>query len=300
MDPARVVEDRNSITLFYELHPLLFKGTRRTVSLAVWLYDTERIFRTSHIVAHLQVSLASRCLVVDAHLWWLTLGERAMPDRSWAHFRMLVIARFGPVPDEGANTTYRDPEIYRDMYLERYYCYVTDWHAYPQELVILRIVLPPQIRQYIPTPTPDMTMGHMVEYIMDAKVVAHAMQADAYVVELQVPVDDAGIGEPIFEVGPVFLEDPIPAVPLQKVPPEVEIEANDYDADDDMDAPEDQPEDPPIIDISSNDEDEDMEPEPESGDWVEDADDLDDDPEEILYDDGDWDTDSDASSVITI
>ncbi|GMN70565.1 hypothetical protein TIFTF001_039607 [Ficus carica] len=187
----------------------------------------------SHVVARLQVSLASRCLVADAHLWWLTLGERAMPDRSWAHFRTLVIARFGLVPDEGADTDtkYRDPEIYRDMYLER-------------------------------------TMGHMVEYIMDAKVVAHAMQADAYVVELQVPVDDA--------------------------------EANDYDADDDMDAPEDQPEDPPIIDISSDDEDEDMEPEPVSGDWVKDADDLDDDPEEILYDDGDWDTDSDASSVITI
>ncbi|GMN26871.1 hypothetical protein TIFTF001_047839 [Ficus carica] len=117
---------------------------------------------------------------------------------------------------------------------------------------------------YVPTPTLDMTMEHMVEYIMDAKVVAHAMQADAYVVRLQVPVDDA--------------------------------EANDYDADDDMDAPED----PPIIDISNDDEDEDMEPEPESGDWIEDADNLDDDPEEILYDDGDWDTDSDASSVITI
>ncbi|GMN65836.1 hypothetical protein TIFTF001_034905 [Ficus carica] len=173
--------------------------------------------------------------------------------------------------------------------------------AFSHELVILRNGLPPQIRQYVSTPTPKMTMGHMVEYIMDAKVVAHAMQADAYVVELQVPVDDAGIGERIFEAGPVFLEDPIPAVPLQKVPtPEVEIEANDYDADDDMDAPEDQPEDPPIIDISSDDEDEDMEPEPESGDWVEDADDLNDDPEEILYDDGDWDTDYDASSVITM
>ncbi|GMN23497.1 hypothetical protein TIFTF001_045782 [Ficus carica] len=68
-----------------------------------------------------------------------------MPDRSWAHFRTLVVVRFGPVPDEGADTTYRDPEIYRDMYLERYYCYVTDWHAYPQELVILRNGLPPQI-----------------------------------------------------------------------------------------------------------------------------------------------------------
>nr|GMN26847.1 hypothetical protein TIFTF001_047837 [Ficus carica] len=200
MDPARVAEERYSITSFYELHPLLFKGTRRTVSLAVWLYDTERIFRTSHIVARLQVSLASRCLVADAHLWWLTLGELARVPTG--------------VGDSSQRIT--SPDLTESRYLRR---------------------------------------------------------------------------------AQFFLEDPIPAVPLQKVPtPEVEIEANDYDADDDMDAPED----PPIIDISNDDEDEDMEPEPESGDWIEDADNLDDDPEEILYDDGDWDTDSDASSVITI
>ncbi|GMN36264.1 hypothetical protein TIFTF001_042402 [Ficus carica] len=183
------------------------------------------------------VSLASRCLAADVRLWWMTLGEQAMPDRTWAHFRTLVIARFGPVPDEGADGPYRDPEIYRAMHLERYLSYVADLHAYSQEsmghycrrfqeamlpqipqdivspgmqaLLILRNGLPPQIRQHVPAPTPDMTVGHMIDFIMDADIDAHAMQADAYVVEPQVPVDDAGIGEPMFEAGPAFPEVPM-------------------------------------------------------------------------------------------
>ncbi|GMN56028.1 hypothetical protein TIFTF001_025147 [Ficus carica] len=238
----------------------------------------------------LQFSLACRCLVADARLWWMTLGERAMPDRTWAHFRTLVIARFGPIPDEGADGQYRDPKIYRAMHLERYFSYVADWHAYPQEsmghycrrfqeamlphipqdiaspgmqaLVILRNGLPPQIRQYVPMPTPEMTVGHMIDHILDAEVIVHAMQADAYVADHLVPIDDAGMGEPMFEAGLAFPEDPIPAAPLQEVPaPEVDIEADDPDTDDDMDAPED----PPIIDISSDDEDDGEEPEYEPG-----------------------------------
>ncbi|GMN46163.1 hypothetical protein TIFTF001_015342 [Ficus carica] len=144
-----------------------------------------------------------------------------------------------------------------------------------------------------------MTVGHMIDFIMDAEIVSHAMQADAYVVEPQIPVDDAGIGEPMFEAGPAFPEDPIPAAPLQEVPaPEVDIEADDPDTDDDMDAPED----PPIIDISSDDEDDGEEPEyePGYGGWIDEGDEFEDDPEEILFDDGDWDANSDASSVVTI
>ncbi|GMN64992.1 hypothetical protein TIFTF001_034063 [Ficus carica] len=72
MDPAQVAEDRRSITSFYKSQPLLFDGMRRIVSLAAWLYDTELIFRTSHIVERLQVFLASRCLVANARLWWRT------------------------------------------------------------------------------------------------------------------------------------------------------------------------------------------------------------------------------------
>ncbi|GMN37900.1 hypothetical protein TIFTF001_042714 [Ficus carica] len=133
MDPAQVVEDRRSSTSFYKSQPLLFDGTRRTMSLSVWLYDTELIFRTSHIVERLQVSLASRCLVADARLWWMTHGERALPDRTWAYFRALVITRYGPIPEEGAGEPYRDPEIYRYMQHRRYQSFVADWRVYPQE-----------------------------------------------------------------------------------------------------------------------------------------------------------------------
>ncbi|GMN65395.1 hypothetical protein TIFTF001_034471 [Ficus carica] len=311
MDPARVDEDRDSIMSFYESHPLLFDGTRRTVSLAAWLYDMELIFRTSHIKARLQVSLASRCLVADARLWWMTLGERAMPDRTWVHFRTLVIARFGPVPDEGADEPYRDPEIYRAMHLERYFSYVADWHAYPQEtmshycrrfqeamlphvpqdlaspelraLRILRNGLPPEIRRFVPEPTAGMTVGNMINDIMEAKIIAHMMQADAIMDDYQVPVNDAGIGEPLFEADPVFPDDPIPTIPLQEVPAqevEFEIGADDQDAADNIVAPEDPPEGPPVIDISSDEEMKDFE----------------EDPEEILFDDEDWDVFSDMTT----
>ncbi|GMN27760.1 hypothetical protein TIFTF001_044157 [Ficus carica] len=320
MDPDRVDEDRDATALFYESHPLLFDGTHRTASLSAWLYDMETIFHIYHIEAHLQVSLAYRCLVADARLWWITLGERAMPDRTWAHFRTLVIARFGPIPDEGADGQYRDPEIYRVMHLQRYFSYVADWHAYPQgsmghycrrfqEAMLPHIpqdivspgmqALPPQIRQHVPMPTPEMTVGLVIDHILDAEVIVHAMQADAYVADHPVPVDDAGIAEPMFEAGPAFPEVPIPAAPLQEVPAlEVDIEADDPNTDDDMDAPED----PPIIDISSDDEDDGEEPEyePGYGGRIDEGDEFEDDPEEILFDDGDWDADSDVSSVVTI
>ncbi|GMN19905.1 hypothetical protein TIFTF001_045255 [Ficus carica] len=168
-----------------------------------------------------------------------------------------------------------------------------------QALLILRNGLPHQIRQHVPVPTLDMTVGHMIEYIIDAEVIVHAMQADAYVADHPVPVDDVGIAEPMFEAGPAFPEVPIPVVPLQEVPaPEVDIEADDPDTDDDMDAPED----PLIIDISSDDEDDGEEPEyePGYGGWIDEGDEFEDDPEEILFDDGDWEADSDVSSVVTI
>ena len=133
------------------------------------------------------------------------------------------------------------------------------------------------------------------------------MQADDFVGDHQAPVNDAGMEEPIHEAGPVFPEDPVPVVPLQEVPPqeaEADMGADDFDPDDFIVAPEDQPEDPPIIDISSDEEEdeEDMEPEPEPehAGWLEDEEDFEDDPEEILFDDGDWEADSDASSVVTI
>ncbi|GMN25147.1 hypothetical protein TIFTF001_050362 [Ficus carica] len=223
----------------------------------------------------------------------MTHGERALPDRTWAHFRALVIARYGSIPEEGAGEPYRDPEIYRDMQHRRNQSFVADWRAYPQEsmghycqrfqeamlphipqdipspgmqaLVILRNGLPLQLRQYVAEPMLGMTVGDMIADIVEAEMVAHAMQAEDVGGDHQAPVDDTGLGEPQYEA-----------------------EADGQDAADDIDAPEDQPEDPPIIDISSDDEDDDMELAPEPGDWREDVDDLDDDPEEILFDDDDW------------
>jgi hypothetical protein len=328
MDAAQVAEDRRSVASFFESQPLLFDDTRRTVSLSVWLYDTELIFRTSHIAEHLQVSLASRSLVADARLWWMTWGERSLPERTWAHFRVLMIARYGPILEEGADEPYRDPEIYRDMYHDRYYEFIADWHVYPQEsmghycrrfqeamlphipqdipdpemqaLVILRDGLPHQIRQHTPAPTQDMTLGHMIEYILGAEILVQAMQADAHVVEPQVPADDAGIPEPVYEPGPAYPEDPMAADPAPEVPiqeAEIEAEADDYDGDDEMDAPEDPIEDPPIIILSSDDEEEEPEHEPEFVGWLDEGDDFEEDPEEIFDEDGGDDSDV---SVITV
>ncbi|GMN53176.1 hypothetical protein TIFTF001_022318 [Ficus carica] len=104
--------DRDAAYAFYGMLPLIFDGTRRTVSLAGWLHDMESIFRICHIEAHLQVSLASRCLAVDARLWWMSLGESAIPGGSWADFRALIIAYYGPLPNKEADIPYRDTDIY--------------------------------------------------------------------------------------------------------------------------------------------------------------------------------------------
>ncbi|GMN32191.1 hypothetical protein TIFTF001_044661 [Ficus carica] len=116
------------------------------------------------------------------------------------------------------------------------------------------------------------------------------MQVAAMEDDYVVPVDDAGIAEPLFHGGPVMLEDPIPAMPFQEIPPQVaEANANDNKVDlaDFLAAPEDQPEDLPIIIIASNDDEEDVKKEIE---------DVKDDPEEILFDDDDWDVFSDVTT----
>ncbi|GMN27504.1 hypothetical protein TIFTF001_041045 [Ficus carica] len=335
MDPVRVEEDREAATSFYETFPLLFDGTRRTVPLAAWLYDMESIFSTSHIQARLQVSLASRCLRGDARTWWMTLGEPALPERTWGHFRTLVIARYGPIPDVGADAPYRDPEIYQDMHFERYYHFIEDWRAYPAEsmghycrrfqeamlphvpqdlpspgmqaLLVLRHGLPPPIRQYVPAPTPDMTMGHMIEYILGAEAIVHAMQAGP--VEPEAPADDIGEPEPVYEPepayepepvyepGPVDPEDPMAADPEHEVPAQ-EAEADDEATDDDMDALDDLPEDPPLIVISSDDED--HEHEPAFYGWPDEGDDFEEDPEELPLEDGEADSDVSAVTIIDL
>ncbi|GMN69113.1 hypothetical protein TIFTF001_038162 [Ficus carica] len=264
----RMDEDRDA-ALVYGMQPLIFDRTHRTASLAGWLYDMETIFQICHIEARLQVLLANWCLARDARLWWLTLGEPAIPGGSWADFLALIIARYRPLPDEEANMPYRDPEIYNDME-----------------------GLPPEVKQFILAPIMEIPLDDMIDAIMEVEIIAYMLQAaapaDDYLLML---VDDVGIREPVFQGGPILLEDPIPAVPLQEIPPqEAEVDAGD----DDMDptyffaAPEDNPINPPVIIIASDDDDNN-----------EDIEEQEEDPEKILFDDDDWDVDSDIYSDVT-
>ncbi|GMN30159.1 hypothetical protein TIFTF001_050650 [Ficus carica] len=131
MDPARIDADRATVAAFYGSRPLLYDGTGRSVTVSAWLYDMEMIFYTCHIEDRSQVSIASRCLIADARLWWMTYGEQQMPSRTWAHFRAVVLARYRPIlmGGPGDDGQYRDPEIYRDMHYRRYQSFVADWHA---------------------------------------------------------------------------------------------------------------------------------------------------------------------------
>ncbi|GMN19033.1 hypothetical protein TIFTF001_046899 [Ficus carica] len=135
MDPDQIDADREAVAAFYGSRPLLYDGMRRSVSMSAWVYDMEMIFYTCHIEDRLQVSLASRCLIADARLWWMTLGEPQMPSRTLAHFRAAVLARYRPflAEEPGGDGQYRDPEIYRDMHHVWYQHFVANWHAYPQE-----------------------------------------------------------------------------------------------------------------------------------------------------------------------
>ncbi|GMN23571.1 hypothetical protein TIFTF001_040476 [Ficus carica] len=274
-------EDRGAAYAFFMMSPLTFDGTRRTVTLAAWLHDIEAIFRICHIQPHLQVALASRCLAVDARLWWRTQGENEVQGGLWEDFRNAIIARFGPIREEDAGMHYRDPDIYRDMNTARYLNYVYDWHAYPGEsmghycrrfqeamlphipdwgnpemraLQLLREGLPFKIRELVQPPALEMTLDHMINEILDAELTAH---------------------------------DPIPAVPLQEIPLQeegIDAEAMDLEGIDaeamDLENLELQ-EDPPEI-VMDEEEEEQV--------------DVEDDPEEITFDEEDWEVFSNVSS----
>ncbi|GMN75719.1 hypothetical protein TIFTF001_056348 [Ficus carica] len=156
--------------------------------------------------------------VWQGRLWWMTLGERAMQGESWAEFLALIIARYGPLPDEDADVPYRDPEIYNDMRFQNAMLpYIPRDLGDPelQALYLLREGLPSEIRIFVPAPMAGMTVEHMINDIMEAEIIAHMLQVDALVDDIiQVPVDDVGIPKSLFEGGPLMLEDPIPAVPL--------------------------------------------------------------------------------------
>ncbi|GMN67657.1 hypothetical protein TIFTF001_036716 [Ficus carica] len=213
------------------------------------------------IKTHLQVPLASRCLAVDARLWWTSLGESAIPGGSWADFHALIIARYRPLPDEEANMPYRDPDIYNDMYMRRYLNYVVEWYAYPNESMghycrrfrdamlpyipreldglewrtihIIRDGLPSEVKQFVLAPIMGISLEDMIDAIMEVEIIAYMVQVaapeDDY---LLVPVGDGGIPEPLFEGDLVLPEDPIPAVPLEEIlPQEAEADADENEVD---------------------------------------------------------------------
>ena len=146
-------------------------------------------------------------------------------------------------------------------------------------LQTLRDGLPAHIRIYVPTPLAETTVEQMVGDILEAEMVAHIVQADVFPDVPPAPADDIGMGEHIYEAGPLFPEEPIPAVSLQEIPPEAEADGaeGDFDPDDLMDIPEDPPEDPPVYDIPDvegeeedpeEDPEEEPEPEPEHAGWL--------------------------------
>ncbi|GMN67465.1 hypothetical protein TIFTF001_036525 [Ficus carica] len=252
-----------------------FDGTRRTVSLAGWLYDIETIIRICHIEARLQVLLACRRLVGDARLWWLTQGKPAIQGGSWADFRALIIARYGPLPDEEANMPYRDPNIYNNMYMRRYLNYVAEWYAYPNEFMghyCQRDELPPEVKQFVPAPIMGISLEDMIDAIIETEIIAYMVQG-----------------------GPILPEDSILAIPLQEIPPKeagADAYRNEEDPADLLPASEYQPEDLPVTIIASDDDEDDEEEE------IIDIEEPEDDPEEILFDDGDWDTGSNIFSDV--
>ncbi|GMN28430.1 hypothetical protein TIFTF001_046237 [Ficus carica] len=95
---------------------------------------------------------------------------------------------------------------------------------------ILRDGLLPEVWQFTLPPTIEMTLDEMIDTIMEAEIIAYMLQAAAPEDDHPfMPIDDLGIEEPIFHDGPFMLEEPIPAIPVQAIPPQEE------DADADMD-----------------------------------------------------------------
>ena len=149
----------------------------------------------------------------------------------------------------------------------------------------------------------------MIGDILEAEMVAYIVQADVFPDVPPASADDIGMGEHFYEAGPLFPEDPIPAVPLQEIPPheaEADGAEDDFDPDNLMDIPEDPPEDPPVYDIPDDEgeeeepeEDPEEEPEPEfeHAGWLDEAEGQIpmDDPEEVPLEDADSDQFSDLT-----
>nr|GMN30009.1 hypothetical protein TIFTF001_046396 [Ficus carica] len=282
MDPMMTEEDSVAVTVFFRAHPLSFDSTRRTVHVEAWLHDMEQTFLMCHIPDYLEIMLAANCLYGDARLWWIDIGERQVPSRTWAQFRAVMLARYGPLPprDEGAPA--RDPDIYRDMRHTQYQMLSQAWHAYPGEMMshywwrfeemmhphipqdlpepqleavtLLVNGTPPHIRQHVPQPTLHSTVAGTLDDILAAEIIAQDAGNDAPANPEQPPVDDADEPEPQYEVGPLAGEDEDPQYEVGPLEDEMEhaqipliiISSDDEDEEDDnedMEDPEQIPDD---------------------------------------------------------
>ncbi|GMN23821.1 hypothetical protein TIFTF001_045816 [Ficus carica] len=127
-----------------------------------------------------------------------------------------------------------------------------------QALYLFRDGLPLGVKQFIPAPIMGISLEDMIDAIMEAKIISYmvqvAAQEDDY---LLVPIDDAGIPEPLDD-------------------PPIIIIANDDDEED---------------------VEEEVEKEWEEFEGMkEEIKDVEDDPEEILFGDDDWDVFSDVTT----
>ncbi|GMN21934.1 hypothetical protein TIFTF001_040144 [Ficus carica] len=68
-----------------------------------------------------------------------------------------------------------------------------------QALHILREGLPPEVKQFVPAPIMEITLDDMIDAIMEAEIIAYMLQVAALEDDYPLmPVDNAGIGEPVF------------------------------------------------------------------------------------------------------
>ncbi|GMN64971.1 hypothetical protein TIFTF001_034050 [Ficus carica] len=188
---------------------IVFIEEDREASMAFWGMEPR---------AHLQVMLASRRLIGEARIWWLSLGD---PE----------------IPINGLSMPYRGLDIYRDMYMRRYVSYIVAWSAYPNESMghccqrFRDAMLP-----YIPLDMdrPMMQALNILRYGLPPEAAPKAQATDYKDDHPLIPVYDADIRESVFHEGPFMPEEPIPALPIQ----------------------EENSEDPPVIIITSDDEEE--------------------------------------------
>ncbi|GMN64412.1 hypothetical protein TIFTF001_033482 [Ficus carica] len=136
MDPRRIEEDREASLAFWEMEPRTYDGSQGAADLAEWLHDMETIFRLCHVGAHLQVMVASRRLMGEARLWWLSLGDPGVPTDVRQYASYVVAWRAYPNESMGHYC-----QRFRDAMLP----YTPQGTHLVQTLSILRGGLPPEI-----------------------------------------------------------------------------------------------------------------------------------------------------------